>query len=93
MDFYGTGTGTGLQAKSFSVFILQVVAWSTQSEKYYNKTNVNWLKSLFSTLLHSEAVEVNDEQPKITAPMGKGFMQILNLLGQRVWLNKGTANL
>ena len=33
----------------------------------------------------SEAAEVNADRPKTTAPMGKGYMPILNLLGSLVW--------
>ena len=32
----------------------------------------------------TEATEVNDERPKTNAPMGKGYMPILNLLGSLV---------
>ena len=33
----------------------------------------------------SEAAEVHSERPKTTAPMGKGYMPNLNLLGSPVW--------
>ena len=35
-------------------------------------------------LTASEAAEVNAERPKTSAPMGKGYMPILNLLGSLV---------
>ena len=36
-------------------------------------------------LTASEAAEVNAERPKTSAPMGKGYMPILNLLGSLGW--------
>ena len=36
-------------------------------------------------LTASEAAEVNAERPKTSAPMGEGYMPILNLLGSLVW--------
>ena len=36
-------------------------------------------------LTAADSAEVNAKRPKTSAPMGKGYMPILNLLGSLVW--------